>query len=237
MKNRISIIVSLAVTIFSSFMLVYFSEGYYGIEFDLSIAQAIFNALLFILLSIVISSRSDCLFLDNNLIRLTRIASRRKAIFYELKKIVVTVFLFTFIETLGVLLFSMITDTICSIKHILLMLLFSFLVKLFFMILQFYCELYSHYKLSFLIMSILFLILITLGSQLYSYCSQYEGTDLASALEIVNRLNIANYVSLSRVMTLWNKLLIPIVGIIFLIIIEIVFIVIRIKKLDILSKE
>ncbi len=238
MKSRISLIVSLCVAVFSSFMLVYFSfEGYYGIGFDLIVTQTIFNVVLFVLLSVVLSSREDCLFFDNNLIKLSRIASRRRSLFCELKKVAAVVFLFTFIESVCVLLFSVIIGKNYSVKNIILMFLFSFFVELFFMILQFYLELRSRYKISFMIISVLFLVMLIAGNALYSYCLEYPDAVLADVFEILNKVNIANYVSYARVIVLWNKIVIPLMIIILLIIIEIVYIVIRIKKLDILSKE
>ena len=105
-KFRTTIIVSVILICFSSFMLGKCSESMYmycGIEFESSIYTYILNALIFICFVLVEKNTPLSYFAENNIVKLVRIHSRRKALFYDIVRIFITVLFLEMFETISVL--------------------------------------------------------------------------------------------------------------------------------------
>lgn len=238
MKKRISYLAVAVIIVVSSFMQVYASfEAYYGVEFSFNYIQIVFCSLSFMSLAILLKNRDSCLFISDNLIRLCRIGSRRKAIVNELISITFIVLIMEIIGDVSVLLSSLILNKEIIIKKLILFFVLKFAVILFIMILQFILELCVSYDFSFIAICILFLLFLMFGSAAFSFVQENPAAEITPILKCLNKFNIVNYISLERAESLIVNIGYAVFSIFILIIIEIVYIVIRIKKLDILSKE
>lgn len=238
LKNRISIVVSVVINILCSFFLVYFSfEEYAGIEFDYNAGHLVFTSLSFICLTVIMQNRSDCLFADDNIIRLSRIGSRRKALIIELLKIISTVFVYELVGTVSICVFSFSLKKALSLTSIILMFIMGYLVKLFLMIIQFIMDRVFVHNFGFMLISILFMVLLLVGSGIYYFCEQSSDIQLVGKLLILNKLNLINYVSISRTYYLTQKILYPLLATLGLIGISIGILYNKIKNINLLSKE
>ncbi len=219
-------------------MIIYFSHGaYIGIEFNYSSGQFIFISLSFVCLTVIMQSRSDCLFKQDNIIRLSRIGSRRKALKEELEKIFLLVFIYEMESAAGILIFSLLMGKDLNLYYIVLLFALNFIIKLLMIIIQFILDLKLTYNFGFLIISIAYMLMLLAGSGIYLYCNEIADTDLISKLTLINKLNVINYTSLSRAFDLIDNaenalfviiaLIVPIISVLF----------IKIKNYSILPKE
>lgn len=238
MKKRISYLIVAAITVVSSFMQVYAAVGdYYGVEFYFNYLQIVFCSLSFMSLAILLKNRDNSLFISSNLIRLCRMGSRRKALIIELIDVACIVLIMEIIGDVSVLLSSLILNREIIIKRLLLFFVLKFAVILFIMILQFILELCVSYDFSFIAICILFLLFLMFGSAAFSFVQENPAAEITPILKCLNKFNIVNYISLERAERLVANIGYAVFSIFIFIIIEIIYIVIRIKKLDILSKE
>lgn len=238
MKKKISFIVILLINILCAFMQVWMSTDVYrGIEFDLNYGIMIFCTLEFISLSLLIKNRDDCLFFDNNLIKLTRIASRRKAMICEISKITAGVVIIETVKIIFTALFSILLSKDITISSVLLLFTLELFIKLLLMLIQFEFEINTAYNFSFLIVCIAFLLLLLFGSAAYIFASENPDSAIASTLRFVNKLNLINYISPDRASRLCSNTGYPIAVTAALIILQAVIMVHHSKRLNILPKE
>lgn len=238
MKKRISYLIVAVITAVCSFMQVYAVFGnYYGVEFYFNYLQTVFCSLSFMSLSILLKNRDNSLFISDNLIRLCRLGARRKAIVYELADVTSIVLIMEIIGDASVWLSSLILNKEIIIKKMLLFFVLKFAVTLFIMILQLILELRVSYDFSFIAICVLFLLLLMSGSAAFSFVQENPAAEITPALKVFNKINIVNYISLERTESIISNIGYAVFGAFILIILEITYIVIRIKKLDILSKE
>ncbi len=226
MKRKVSFVIVLAINALCAFMLVWLSiETYSGAQFGYDYGILIFCTLEFVALSLLMKNREDCLFFDNNIIRLTRISSRRKSISIEIFKIALTV------------LFSIILGKGITFKSILLLFTLELLIKLSLMLIQFALELSSFYNFSFLLICISFLLLLLIGSAIYQFTTENPEAAITPMLRLINKCNLINYISPYRAKLLCTTLLRPFATIATLNLLQIVILVFSSKKVSILPKE
>lgn len=238
LNTKISTFIAMIINIICSFFLIYFSfEGYKGIEFDYNTGHLIFTALSFICLSVIMQNRTDCLFIDNNLIRLSRIGSRRKALIFELLKTIFYVFIYECIGAISVCIFAVLLKENLRAEDIAMMFILGYLIKLFLIIIQFIMDRIFTHNIGFMIICLLFLTLLLAGSGIYYFCENAQDTELTSKLLILNKLNLINYISISRTNYLTDNILYPLSTVIGLNIISITVLFIKIKKLNLIPKE
>lgn len=236
--NKISIIAAIIINIFCSFFLIFFSyEKYEGIEFDYNTGHLIFLSLSFICLTVIMTNRSDCLFIDDNLIRLSRIGSRRTALRIELFKIILIIFIYEVISLTSLCLFSLLLKKDIQLKQLLIMFVLGYFIKLFLMIIQFAMDRIFAHNIGFMLISFLFLLLLLSGSGIYYFCEQNQNTDLTDKLFFLNRVNLINYISMSRTRYLTDNNLLPLFAVLGLNVTSILSLFIKIKKLNLLPKE
>lgn len=75
------------------------------------------------------------------------------------------------------------------------------------------------------------------GSAIFGFIQENPEAEIILVLKCLNKFNIVNYISLERAENMITNIGYTIFNICIVIIIEIIFIIFRIKKLDILSKE
>lgn len=238
MKKKVSFIIVLAVNALCAFMLVWLSmDTYNGVEFSYNYGILIFCTLEFVSLSLMMKNRDDCLFFDNNIIRLTRISSRRKSISIEILKICATVFFVEAFKIALTVLFSIMLGKGVTFKSILLLFTLELLIKLSLMLIQFALELCSFYNFSFLLICILFLLLLLIGSAIYQFTTENPEAAITPILRLINKCNLINYISPYRAKLLCTTTIKPFVVIATLNLLQIVFLIFSSKKVSILPKE
>lgn len=236
LKNNVSVIIAMLINAFCSFFLVYFSkEEFLGIEFNFNTGHIIFTALSFICLTVIMQNRSSCLFKEDNIVRLTRIGSRRKALKIELIKIVFVVFLYEFIGDLFIFIFSLVLNK--SFGSLAQMFILNYLIKLLLMIIQFAMDRVFSHNFGFMIISVMFITLLLIGSGIYAFCEKSSDNALISKLLFLNKLNLINYVSISRANFLTDKIIYPLLSAIGLISVVSAALFVKIKKINLLPKE
>ena len=235
MKRKVSFVIVLAINALCAFMLVWLSiETYSGAQFGYDYGILIFCTLEFVALSLLMKNREDCLFFDNNIIRLTRISSRRKSISIEILKICATVFIVEVFKIALTALFSIMLSRNITPKSIMLLFALELFVKLILMFLQFALELTSAYNFSFLIICISYLLLLLIGSAIYQFTTENPE---AAITPMINKCNLINYISPYRAKLLCTTLLRPFATIATLNLLQIVILVFSSKKVSILPKE
>ena len=183
MKKKISFIIVLAVHTLCAFMLVWLStDTYNGVQFNHNYGILVFCTLEFVALSLLMKNREDCLFFDNNIIRLTRISSRRKATCIEILKICTTVLIVEIFKIALTALFSILLGKLITFKGIMLLFALELFVKLILMLIQFALELISSYNFSFLIICISFLLLLLIGTAIYLFTTENPEADRKSVV-------------------------------------------------------
>ncbi len=238
MKRKVSFVIVLAINALCAFMLVWLSiETYSGAQFGYDYGILIFCTLEFVALSLLMKNREDCLFFDNNIIRLTRISSRRKSISIEILKICATVFIVEVFKIALTVLFSIILGKGITFKSILLLFTLELLIKLSLMLIQFALELTSAYNFSFLIICISYLLLLLIGSAIYQFTTENPEAAITPMLRLINKCNLINYISPYRAKLLCTTLLRPFATIATLNLLQIVILVFSSKKVSILPKE
>lgn len=238
MKKKISFIIVLAVHTLCAFMLVWLStDTYNGVQFNHNYGILVFCTLEFVALSLLMKNREDCLFFDNNIIRLTRISSRRKATCIEILKICTTVLIVEIFKIALTALFSILLGKLITFKGIMLLFALELFVKLILMLIQFALELISSYNFSFLIICISFLLLLLIGTAIYLFTTENPEAAITPILRIINKYNLINYISPYRAKLLCTATLQPLAAIMALNLLQIVILVFSSKKVSILPKE
>lgn len=238
MKRKISFTVIVLINILCAFMQVWMSTGAYcGIEFDLNYGIMIFCTLEFISLSLLMKNRDDCLFFDNNLIKLVRIASRRRAMTFEILKITAATVMIEAVKIIFTALFSVILSKDITIGGILLLFAFELLVKLLLMLIQFALEITAAYNFSFLAVCIVFLLLLLFGSAAYTFVTEHPDAAITPVLRFINKFNLINYISPYRAKRLCSSTGYPIAATAALNILQAIILIYNSKRLNILPKE
>lgn len=238
MKKKISFTVILLINILCAFMQVWMStDAYSGIEFELNYGIMIFCTLEFISLSLLMKNRDDCLFFDSNLIKLTRIASRRRAMTYEILKITATTVMVEMVKIISIVLFSIILSKDITISGIMILFALELLVKLLLMLIQFAFEITAAYNFSFLAVCIVFLLLLLLGSAAYTFVTEHPDAAITPVLRFINKYNLINYISPYRAKRLCSSTGYPLAVTVALNILQAAILIFNSKRLNILPKE
>ena len=237
MKNKIYLCFLLIFSLLCGSVLQYFNDAQFiGVGFEYNIIALVFTVLGFVVLSVVVYKRDDCIYHPNNLIRLVRIKSRRTIYIFEIIKIF---FLTLFSQTaimLGIILTCLISKQEISFKYVFLTFIFDFTVKFLLMIIQFDLELSSHSDVSFVCICSLYTLLLFEGIAVYKYITESPDGRYIKLYAIMNKVNIVNYSSYERVLKL-SPVYPSFIIILLINIIVIAFSVKFVKKLNILTKE
>lgn len=237
MKNKIYFCFLFIFCLLCGSVMQHFSEAQFiGAGFEYNIIVLVFTVLDFVVLSVVVNKRNDCVFCSDNLIRLVRIKSRRTAYVYEIIKIFSLVFFAQTAAILGIVLTCIISKQEISFKYVFLTFIFAFTVKFLLMIIQFDLELRSQSDISFVCICIFYTLLLFEGIAVSKYISDNPGGKYIALYKIMNKVNMVNYSSFERVLKL-SPVCPALIIILLLNIAVIAFSVKFIKKLNILPKE
>ena len=189
-KFRTTIIVSVILICFSSFMLGKCSESMYcGIEFESSIYTYILNALIFICFVLVEKNTPLSYFAENNLAKLVRIHSRRKALFYDIVRIFITVLFLEMFETISVLVGSVFYGRKIIYKSLVVYFVLNYIIKLFLILLQYVFEISVAYNFSFLIVYAIFICGLYSGGDIYERMLSVSDVSEQKLYERLNQFN------------------------------------------------
>lgn len=237
MKNKIYFSLLIVFCSICGSVMQYFSEAQFiGAGFEYNIIVLVFTVLDFVILSVIVNKRNDCVFCSDNLIRLVRIKSRRKAYLTEILKIFFLTFFAQSAAMLGIVLTCLISKQEISFKYAFLTFIFAFAVKFLLMIIQFGLELRSQSDISFVCVCIFYTLLLFEGIAVSKYISDNPGGKYIELYKIMNKVNIVNYSSFERALKL-PPVCPALIIILLLNIAVIAFSVKSIKKLNILPKE
>lgn len=239
MKKKFSFVITVAVNIFCTCFLVSSSTDnvYKGIGFPFTMHEAIFCTLSFVVLALFARNSGDSLLCCNNVVRLLRVGSKRKAALFEFFKILSAVFSIELVNSICIYIVSTFQDKKITLSNLALLFVINFLVKISLLLTQTILEIKSLYKFSFVFVCGMFILLLMLGSALYTMVLENPGLSMRSFFNIMNKINIVNYVSIKRANTLCSNLCVPIILIGLSVLIKSIFFIFVVKKTDVLAKE
>lgn len=238
-KFRTTIILSVILICFSKcFMLGKCSESMYcGAEFESSIYTYILNALIFICFVLVEKNTPLSYFAESNLAKLVRIHSRRKALFYDIVRIFITVLFLEMFETISVLAGSVFYGRKIIYKSLVVYFVLNYIIKLFLILLQYMLEISIAYNFSFLIVYAIFICGLYSGGDIYERMLSVSDVSEQKLYERLNKFNLANYTSLSRIKDMSGNVLWTTMCVLAMIMFFIGVLCVYIKKADLLKKD
>ena len=237
-KIKLTYLCALVIIIFSGFLLSgYGEEMYQGIEFDNTMFPYLFTALSFICFTIVEKNTPLSFFSDCNLARLVRVHSRRKALFYDIARIYLTVFVLQGCESLAVLAGSCIYRRKIYLAVLLQYFFMNYIIKLLMILIQYFLELSAAYNFAFLGVFLVFAASLFGGSRLHEKIMETSDMDKQRLYIFLNKCDLINYTSISRTEELVGSILIPAIFIIIVILCVCAALFVYIKKADLLRKE
>ena len=234
MKNKSLSIITVFIIILCSIMQAHYNlDGqFYGIPMNFELNSLIFSSVSFVTLSLLANARSDCLFNNDNIIRLTRLKSRSAAMKIEIIKTAVITILYNSAQISIIYLFNFLFYGSVDFKKTYVYLLYSIIVSFFLMLFQFNIELHLTKKFAFLIISLSYIAFNILSS--FAYTKYLDGTTDSELIMCFLKINIINYLSFTRIEIISKNIFIPFVIIFLLDIILIILSFVFIRKKDIL---
>lgn len=239
MKKKFSFFVTIAVNLLCTYFLVSGStdDVYTGIGFPFVMYEAIFCTLAFVVLSLLLRNSGNSVFSCSNISRLLRVGSRRKAALFELFKILIIVFSVEFLNSICVYAVSAYQDKKIILSKLMILFLINLLVKTSLLFSQTVLEINHLYKFGFVFICGMFIFLLMLGSSLHTITSENPTLLIRPFLNILNKINIVNYISIKRANTLCSNLCVAISLIGLTVLIKSVLFIFVSKKTDVLARE
>ena len=215
--------------ILSATIIVVFSENCYGLPFEYDFVCLIFTLTEFACVGIICKVNEDCLFCNEH--KAIRYKKRTFIIKTEIIKRIFYILIFSITHNVVVLIIKK-----TEIKEIVLMVVLSFLTLLFLILVQFYMEIKLNSDIGFLVVLVVYIVLVFSGIMLYNYCQSNSNTT-SNILELINKFNIVNYSSYTRVKLLKcniNQSLLVLLGVDVLALFIISF---GLRKTDIIERD
>ena len=237
-KFKTTVILSIILLCFSGFMLGDCNESMYcGIEFEISIYTYILNALIFICFVLIEKNTPLSYFADDNLAKLVRIHSRRKALIYDIARIFITVLFLEGCETVSILAGSVFYGRNIIYENIALYFLVNYVIKLFLILVQFMLEISVAYNFSFLIVYAVFICGLYSGGNIYERMLNTDDVSKQEMYKMINRFDLANYTSISRINVMSGDVLKTVTVVLGMIVFVMGVLFIYIKKADLFRKS
>ena len=231
-------ILSIILLCFSVFMLGDCNESMYcGAEFESSIYTYILNALIFICFVLIEKNTPLSYFADDNLAKLVRIHSRRKALIYDIARIFITVLFLEGCETVSILAGSVFYGRNIIYENIALYFLVNYVIKLFLILVQFMLEISVAYNFSFLIVYAVFICGLYSGGNIYERMLNTDDVSKQEMYKMINRFDLANYTSISRINVMSGDVLKTVTVVLGMIVFVMGVLFIYIKKADLFRKS
>lgn len=232
-KYKLTVVVSVVLIVFSGIMSGSCYEYMYsGVEFYSSMYSYILNGIIFICFVLIEKNTPLSSFSRNNLAKLVRIHSRRKALMCEIVRIFVTMLLLEICEILSVLAGSFLYGRKIIFLALIQYFIMNYIIKLFLILVQFLLEMSVAYNFAFLIVYAIFLCGLYSGQSLHERMLEVQDIDKCKMYEMINRFNIANYTSLPRINELTGSAFIPAVVVVGLIFLTVGVLFVYIKRAD-----
>ena len=175
----------------SAVIITVFSENCYGLPFEYDFVCLIFTFIEFSCISIICKVNEDCLFCNEY--KAIRYRKRTSIIKTEIIKRIFYIIIFSIIHNAVVLIIKKL-----EIKEIVLMVVLNFLELLFLILIQFYIEIKINSDMGFLLVLVMYIVLVFSGIMLYKCCQSNFNT-ISNMLELINKFNIVNYSSFTRI--------------------------------------
>ena len=237
-KFKTTVILSIILLCFSGFMLGDCNESMYcGAEFESSIYTYILNALIFICFVLIEKNTPLSYFADDNLAKLVRIHSRRKALIYDIARIFITVLFLEGCETVSILAGSVFYGRKIIYENIALYFLVNYVIKLFLILVQFMLEISVAYDFSFLIVYAVFICGLYSGGNIYERMLNTDDVSKQEMYKMINRFDLANYTSISRINVMSGDVLKTVTVVLGMIVFVMGVLFIYIKKADLFRKS
>ena len=237
-KFKTTVILSIILLCFSGFMLGDCNESMYcGAEFESSIYTYILNALIFICFVLIEKNTPLSYFADDNLAKLVRIHSRRKALIYDIARIFITVLFLEGCETVSILAGSVFYGRNIIYENIALYFLVNYVIKLFLILVQFMLEISVAYNFSFLIVYAVFICGLYSGGNIYERMLNTDDVSKQEMYKMINRFDLANYTSISRINVMSGDVLKTFMIVLGMIVFVMGVLFIYIKKADLFRKS
>ena len=237
-KCKTTVILSIILLCFSGFMLGDCNESMYcGAEFESSIYTYILNALIFICFVLIEKNTPLSYFADDNLAKLVRIHSRRKALIYDIARIFITVLFLEGCETVSILAGSVFYGRKIIYENIALYFLVNYVIKLFLILVQFMLEISVAYNFSFLIVYAVFICGLYSGGNIYERMLNTDDVSKQEMYKMINRFDLANYTSISRINVMSGDVLKTVTVVLGMIVFVMGVLFIYIKKADLFRKS
>ncbi len=168
-----------------------FSDNYLGVPFEFDYICLVFSFIEFVCVCTACKIDERSLFCNEH--KVVRYQKRRHIIIIEEKKRVISALFFSIIHYVIILMIKKI-----SLKDFALVIIFNFLTLLFLVLVQFFIEIKFNSDTGFFVTVVLYIILVFAGMTMYNYCIEFSDS-LSAVLKKINKFNIANYSSLTRI--------------------------------------
>ena len=176
-------------------------------------------------------------FADDNLAKLVRIHSRRKALIYDIARIFITVLFLEGCETVSILAGSVFYGRNIIYENIALYFLVNYVIKLFLILVQFMLEISVAYNFSFLIVYAVFICGLYSGGNIYERMLNTDDVSKQEMYKMINRFDLANYTSISRINVMSGDVLKTVTVVLGMIVFVMGVLFIYIKKADLFRKS
>lgn len=191
MNSKIKFSIFSMLAFASVVIIVVFSDNYLGVPFNIDLICLIFSFIEFVCICTACKVDERSLFCNEH--KSVRYKKRTHIIMRETEKRIICVLLFSVIHYFIIMLIKKI-----SLKDFALAVIFNFLTLLFLIIVQFFMEIKFNSDAGFFVTIALYIVLIFAGMTMYNYCQSYSDS-MSELFEKMNKLNIANYSSLTRI--------------------------------------
>lgn len=191
MNSKVKFSIFSLIAIVSTIVIALLSNNYLGIPFEIDYICLIFSFIEFV--CICTACKNDEQSLYSNEHKAVRYKNRMKIIKKEMMKRINIVFFFSTIHYLIIFFVKIISP-----KEFMLVLVFNFMSLYFFTMVQFFLEIKFNSDAGFFVIIVLYITLVFVGMVMYDYCQKGTGT-MFDFFEKINKFNIVNYSSLTRI--------------------------------------
>ena len=235
MKNKIIISIVFFMCIISGILSALGDGEFFdGCKFGCGVAQYFALAVFVISLSLAARERENNLFGVNNIYKLTRLKSRKTALLIEILRLTLWDTATTAVWCTAIYITERLNKNAIDTDKYLLFCIFSFLIINLFMLSQMIAEIIFSSKMFFAVSNIVYFALLAAGDKLFEL-SQYRGAD--NIYLRLNRADILNYTSISRLDILFDNFIYPLLTIAAITVLIILFAFSQIKKCDIITRS
>ena len=229
MNSKIKFSIFGILTIVSAFIISTFSDNYYGVPFEYDLVCLIFTLIEFSCVCTVCKINESSLICNEY--KAIRYKKRSSIIKFEIQKRIFYILLLTTSNSLTIA-----TIKKLSIKYFILLIALNFLTFLFLALVQFFLELKFTSDTGYLVVIVGYVISLFIGIMLQNYSESHS--NIASKLfEVVNKFNIVNYSSLTRINLLGCNIKLSIFLLMVLNIMTVSVLLLTLKKSDIMERN